>query len=467
MLYIKRKNIDMFILCSLFLISILPGIKYFGLFIQILLFFHYFLKKRRISLAILFFSFSCYGTSISIYSFKIIYGLFSLLILFNIKNVIRFRCNKHIAFFIILFASYEFIYGLLVNAYTQHFSFLVDAFTFFTFLGGIILFSDFTLPDCEIFSMQLYIFWMITSLFCIFFNYGFSSDVDFLGRHPLLLLQGEGASLFYFILLYQLFFSRRNIVVRTSLLIIYLVINFRLGTFGSMLILYFSMLFGVLFLMKFIYSHNKAVFFSFIISVIALFVITSNTLQSSEIGKKSKALSFKMKNITELFSNFSFSDRKKINMIPLSPYVRILEIINITHSSNPYSFLFGHGWGGYYNDNYYPFENKSAGKILGDADFPLEQRKSHIYTGTHNFAYPYLKYGILYFPFVALYTFLCSRSVKERTKKKKIIYCSFVFILGFYSYLGFTFQTALALGLLFSTHKNSTMPIRSHLCKER
>ena len=42
-----------------------------------------------------------------------------------------------------------------------------------------------------------------------------------------------------------------------------------------------------------------------------------------------------------------------------------------------------------------------------------------------------------------------------------------LFILGFYSYLGFAFQSALALGLLFTTHKNSTMPIRSHLCKER
>ena len=137
-----------------------------------------------------------------------------------------------------------------------------------------------------------------------------------------------------------------------------------------------------------------------------------------------------------------------------------MEIINITHSSNPYTLFFGHGWGGFYNDNYYPFENKAIGKILGDADFPIEQRKSHIFTGTHNFGYPYLKYGLIYFVIVALYVFMRLKNIRLNKNRRKILYCAFVVVLAMFSYLGFTFQTALALGLLFSSYRNSTMPVR-------
>ena len=460
MLSLKRSQLELFILVSLFLISIIPGVKYLGLMVQIFFFFYFFFKKRFVSLAVLLFSYSCYGTSVSVYSFKIIYALFAGLILLNTKNVIRFKFNKYFAYLIILFIAYGLFYGLVVNSYTQLFSFLVDFFTFLTFLGGFILFSSFTLDDCETLSLRMYLFWIGSSLFCIFFNYGFSSEVDFLGRKALLIVQGEAASIFYFILLYHLLFSKRNVLLRFFLFLIYVIINFKLGTFGSMLIMYFALLFGILVLMKFVCSKHKGLIVSIGIFIILSFAVLVNGLQSTEIGKKSEALSFKMKNITELFSNFSFIDRKKINLIPLSPYVRILEIINITHSSSPYSLLFGHGWGGFYNDNYYPFENKSVGKILGDADFPLEQRKSHIFTGTHNFGYPYLKYGLMYFVIVVLYIFYRFKCIRCYKEKRKIFYCAFVVVLAMYSYLGFTFQTALALGLLFSAYRNSTMPVR-------
>ena len=97
-------------------------------------------------------------------------------------------------------------------------------------------------------------------------------------------------------------------------------------------------------------------------------------LNTTELSKKYEAISFKIENITKLFKNFSFSDKRKIVLIPLSPYVRVLEIINITASGNPYTIMFGEGAGGAYTDSYFPFENKSAGKILGPDDFPLEQR---------------------------------------------------------------------------------------------
>ena len=463
----KRKNSDIFLLSFLFLISILPGIKFLGLLIQVFLFFYYFFRKNMISFAVLLFSYSCYGTSVSVYSFKIIYGLFLLLILFNIKNIISFKFNRRIAFFIIFLFCYEVVYGLLFNYFTQSFSFIVDAFTFFTLIGGYILFSNFTLTNCEAVSIKMYLFWIITSLFCIIFSYGFSTEIDFLGRRALLLQQGESSSIFYFILLFQLFFSNRNVLFRFFLLILYVVINFRLGTFGSMIIMYFAILFGILLLLKFIYLKNKSIILAIIFLVVAVFALFSNVFKETKFGKKSEALTFKMKNITELLSNFSFHDRKKIDLIPLSPYVRILEIINITHSSSPYTLLFGHGWGGYYNDYYYPFENKSIGKILSDADFPLEQRKSHVYTGTHNFGHPYLKYGIMYFFVIALYVLLRLRNIKDKRKKKRIVYYAFVVVLALYSYLGFTFQTALALGLIVSAYRNSTMPNRSKICKKQ
>ena len=318
MLSIKRKQLDLFILIFLFLVSIIPGIKYLGLIIQVFLFFHFFFKKRYVELAVLLFSYSCYGTSVSLYSYKIIYALFAGLIVLNIKNIIHFKFCKYWAYLITLFVAYEFVYGVIVNSYTQLFSFLVDFFTFITFLGGFILFSTFTIKDCEVLSLRMYLFWILCSLFCIIFNYGFSSDVDFLGRKTLLIVQGEAASIFYFILLYHLFFSRRNIFVRFLLFLSYIVINFRLGTFGSMLILYFALLFGILVLMKFIYSKQKGLMFSVVLFISLSFIVFVNGFQSTEIGKKSEALSFKMKNITELITNFSFTDRNKINLIPLS-----------------------------------------------------------------------------------------------------------------------------------------------------
>ena len=60
------------VLICLFLISIVPGLNIIGLFIQVLLFISLSLKKDKSNLAVLLFSYSLYGSSVSIYSFKII-----------------------------------------------------------------------------------------------------------------------------------------------------------------------------------------------------------------------------------------------------------------------------------------------------------------------------------------------------------------------------------------------------------
>ena len=95
------------VLICLFLISIVPGLNLIGLFIQVLLFVSLSLKKDKSNLAVLLFSYSLYGSSVSIYSFKIIYALILLYAIISFQKIfISFKFSFYKATFAILIFLY-------------------------------------------------------------------------------------------------------------------------------------------------------------------------------------------------------------------------------------------------------------------------------------------------------------------------------------------------------------------------
>lgn len=169
--------------------------------------------------------------------------------------------------------------------------------------------------------------------------------------------------------------------------------------------------------------------------------ITQNFTEAKKRLLNAKISERKNKDKEDLYAEYESA----FDLIPLSPYVRLLELINITKSGTPYSILFGNGAGGAYTDNYYPFENKNAGKILGPDDFPIEQRISHVFTSAHNVGYPYLKYGLVWFLFFIIFIIFSFQKKNNRTPFN--FYLGFILFLCISCYMGFTFQTSIAVSI--------------------
>lgn len=454
-----RKIIDtkLILLILLFLVSILPGINYVALAVQVIIFFVFFIKKDKVNLAVLLFSYSLYGKSLSIYSYKLIYALIFFLAVIYLPKFFDKKINLKRIYFIIFTVSYFFIYSFIKNFYFQPNSFISDFIIIIGCFAGLFLFKDIDSNKLFLISKKIFAFYIITSLFCIIFNYGFSKTTDWWGRNVKILVMGESVPLFLFLILYKFFFSTKNIFLRISLLLLYFICAIKLQDIGSMVTIFFILCLFFLFLLRCFFSKYKArMFFISICFLSSIWIIFAIASQSSFLGKYD-AIAFKINNISKLFENFSFSDRKKINLIPLSPYVRLLELINITKSGTPYTILFGNGAGGSYTDNYYPFENKNAGKILGPDDFPLEQRISHIFTSAHNLGYPYLKYGLVWFLFFLI--FIIFRLSKKNSRNPFNFYLGFIVFLCISCYIGFTFQTSIAVSIFFICFYKNTNKI--------
>lgn len=465
---IRRDSFDIFILIFLHLVSIVPFLSYFGLALQFFLFFYYYTKKDYINFVTLLSLFSLYGKSLSIYSFKIIYGLILLLFLIDFKIFFRVKFSKHNIFFGAIFIIFFTTYSVVKNFLTQSSSFIADSIIMVGILIGLLLFSKMNFSNLMKISLRIFTIFLATGVFRIITNFGYSSEVDWWGRPKSILSLGESCSIFYFVLLYPLFFSKRSLFLKFFFVLLYLLISIILQNVGSMILIFFCLCILFLNLLKFFQSKKKIL----ILSVIAFIFTTSfsfvEIIENSHLEEDFKVITFKIENITKLFKNFSLTDRKKIYLIPLSPYVRVLEAINIAHSSNIYTFIFGHGLGGSYTDKYFPFENKSMGKILGPDDFSVEERRSHIFTSSHNLSYPFLKYGILYFLFLFLYILFSLRNFKHRLRKygdyTSSLYCcgiylGFVLFLVASTYLGFTFQTSLMISLILCVFNNYTKQI--------
>lgn len=454
-----RKIIDikLILLIFLFLVSILPGINYVGLALQIILVLFFFFKRDKINLAILLFSYSLYGKSLCIYNYKLIYFLILFLTVVYIPKVLRRRFGLEKIYLIIFIIMYFLIYSFIKNFYFQSASFISDFIIITGFFVGFFLFEDINSQKLILISEKIFAFYILTSLFCIIFNYGFSKTTDWWGRNIKLLVMGEATPLFLLLLLYKLFFSMKNVCLRIILLFLYFICAIKLQDIGSMITIFFALCLNFLFLLSYFFSKYKVKIFIIIICFLSFISVSFKFVSQTSFFAKYEAIVFKINNISKLFENFSFSDREKINLIPLSPYVRLLELINITKSGNPYTILFGNGAGGSFTDDYYPFENKNAGKILGHDDFPIEQRLSHVFTSAHNLGYPYLKYGLIWF--FVFFIFIFFKLQKKINRTPFNFYLGFVFFLGISCYVGFTFQTSIAVSIFFICFYKNTRKV--------
>lgn len=437
----------------LFLISIIPIIKYLGLIIQVCLFILYYIKKNRKNLALIITLFSTYSSGFSIYSFKIVYILVFFICIVDYKNILHIKISKkyyHLLIFLVIVVFYSYI----KNSYLHMDVFFNDLIVLCGVLTGICLFKDVSSSEFWMFVVQLFMINVLVSFFCITTGFGQTSDVDFLGRHKLLVGASESFSIFLFIILYGLFFSPISIFKKSIISGLFVYVIIKAQSFGSMVMLYVSLCFIVLLYLKFNRPKIQHILVLLIL-VIAVFLFPLFHSEGKREEGNYKAFTYKLENITGLLENFSFSDRSKINIIPLSPYVRLVELINITGQSNLFTFLFGQGLGGVFKDDTFKFESQY--RVLGDDDFPIEQREARVFTTAHNIGYPYLKYGLIYFVLIII----ISRKIISVNKVQNNNYCkylAFVFLLASTSYFGFTFQTSMSIGLVFCAFRN--------VCKE-
>lgn len=98
---------------------------------------------------------------------------------------------------------------------------------------------------------------------------------------------------------------------------------------------------------------------------------------------------FTLLKINQIIGVFKSSD---LRSIPTSTLIRVLELYNITHeiSESIPTLLFGHGFGGYFTDSYFPFGP------LTDTAYSADQRATGKFYGPHNNPqYVLLKHGFV------------------------------------------------------------------------
>lgn len=152
-------------------------------------------------------------------------------------------------------------------------------------------------------------------------------------------------------------------------------------------------------------------------------------------------IDYKIQNITGVFSNLN---QDSIYMIPHSPQVRVIELINI--ASYPwYNVLFGHGIGGYFSDTYFEF-NKYLGKF-DYSEYEIETRKFYI---PHNLAYSFLKVGLLWH---MILLFLFYKTMKQTTGDIRMFLVLSLFTLSLN--MGHAIKTSILFGIVLIMLHNS------------
>lgn len=441
-----------FLMVFLNFAGIIPGLNYLMLFVQIFLFYYFYNKKKYIYFGLLLFNFSTYGLGISIYSFKIIYLLILSLLIFDKKKLLMHINDKSKLYFFLSFLALFIAY----SSYNLMYSFkhyITDVIIIFGILCGYILFKD--LKKQELLKLSLLILFveLVTRFVIIFTGFGLSNEIDMFGNRTALIGDSEGSSIFIFICIYLLFFLKRHYWEKILILLIYIYTSIKLSAFGSMIMMFFVLCFIFILFEKYLFASIQKRFFSLVLVPLLLigiimtvsFISNVNSMNSQEDNR----FLYKVQNISKLLKYLDFTDEEKIFMIPLSPRVRVLEIANTLKTGNPASNIFGRGIGGHFKDDFIQFENHAKFRFLGDADFSKVERESHTFFTAHNWGYPLLKYGVLFFILVFLYSYLKMKKYKKK-KDSFRLYFYFILFLSTISYFGFTFQTSLIIGLLWA-----------------
>ena len=441
-----------FLMVFLNFATIIPGLNYLMLLVQIYFFYYFYNKKQYVYFALLIFNFSTYGRGISIYSFKLIYLLIFSLFLFY-KNLLVFKINKSYRIYILISFLFLFLAYSCYNLYYSFNHFVSDFIIIFGFLFGFLLFKNLHQNELLELSIMILLVELITSYITIFTGLGLSNEIDMFGNRSSLIGNSEGFSIFVFFCIYLLFFLKKCFFKKLFILGSYLYTSIKLSAFGSMIMLFFMFCFIFILIERYSFaSFQKKVYSLLFIPLLVLcvvgmksFISNANSMDSREDNK----FLYKVQNISKLVKYLDFTDKEKIFMIPLSPRVRVLEIANILKTGNFLSNTIGRGIGSYFRDDFIHFENHDKFHFLGDDDFSKEERESHNFFTAHNWGYPLLKYGCMFF--LIAFVFAYFNIKKNRYIKNHFgIYFYFIVFLATISYFGFTFQTSLIIGLLWA-----------------
>ncbi|MGY3861127.1 hypothetical protein ACW5WN_05880 [Aeromonas lacus] len=194
----------------------------------------------------------------------------------------------------------------------------------------------------------------------------------------------------------------------------------------------------ILVILLFFYKHKIIfLYFSPVVFFIIVFLYPGINIHGSAL------LVYKINNIIGLISNL---DADSVYLIPHSPQVRVIELINIFNCSW-YELLFGHGLGGYFTDEYFVFN-----PYIGKFDFSDFEIMTGRFYNPHNVAFGVLKIGIVWWLFIS-YLFYSTIRLRDNEAKIFLLVAIFVLFLNF----GFAIKTSILLAMIFIVMHNSKM----------
>lgn len=461
--YFNKKRIYTYLLfICLNILQVFPLICYISLFVSILMFYYFLLKKDYRDLAILIFMFGTYSPGVNIYSYKVLYLLLiSIPFVFvalgdmgSLKRIVIRKQDIFILTYIFAFLVYSLVLNGIVENKISHFS--SDLILLIGIGIGYLLFFNFKVDDFYYVALNSLLISQISNIFFIITQYGRSATPDFLGRYNYMSVNSEASSvflltMFYFILFYKPKNEMKfNKLIKCLLFFSFIFSVLKNQSIGSLTLIEIFLLFLIYFLHKLV-SLFKNKGFAYIFILFVLILAFSNMKGLFSNGSKEQNMEngilFKVQNITKTISNLDFSNTDNIYYIPLSPRVRIIEMVNILSYHAGYLF-FGHGLSGSYTDRVIRFEPPGrAGLQLGDADFSREERRSRIFYTCHNLNYPLLKYGFLYFIYIIVVFYKNRKKTLSNDAYKDITF-SYCFLLTLTCFVGWTFQSSLVAGCL-------------------
>jgi len=174
----------------------------------------------------------------------------------------------------------------------------------------------------------------------------------------------------------------------------------------------------------------------FFIPILFIFILIYNIDRTGN-----ELIDYKIQNITELFSNLN---QDSIYMIPHSPQVRVIELINL--ASYPwYNVLFGHGIGGHFSDTYFEFN-----RYIGKYDFSEQEIETRNFYNPHNLGYNFLKLGILW---QMVLLFLLYKTIKQTTGDIRMFLVLSLLTLSLN--MGYAIKTSILFGIVLIMLHNS------------
>lgn len=189
-----------------------------------------------------------------------------------------------------------------------------------------------------------------------------------------------------------------------------------------------------------------------IIAVITFFIMLLLVGNLNLNIQNDSALAYKINNIIGLVEHL---DKEDVYLIPQSPQVRIIELINL-YSYPWYNIIFGHGIGGYFTDDYLSFN-----KRLGKFDYSETEIETRHFYNPHNLAYNMLKFGIFWELFM-LYLFL---NIVRLPKSNYKIFLS-VGILILALNFGYGIKNSILLSIILIMLKNEKYNKRSFVIEK-